>query len=258
MDKPHHKLRAGRAGAFSRLSCLAALALAACGDSATTEDTWFTSDAGSAATNTSVDGSVVGTTTNGSTDAAITNTGTGTGTGTTTGSDAGTGTTTGSDAGTGTTTGSDAGTGTSTGTGPTSCTIDATTSTSATGSRSYNGTYAVALWIQDASSKAAKAFEAHSGGKANLSVYPRVISGVSGLDAVTGATVSGTINHHYTWDLKGPNGSRVPDGSYKFGIEVHSTTQNGAVYATFTVGSASVDATATSSSDVKSARIVCQ
>lgn len=251
MDLPHTKLRTGRRGASTRLSCLAALALAACGDSAPSDSTWFTSDGGSASTNTA-DGSVVGTT-GGSYDAAVTGSTTGN---TGTGSDAGSATGTGSDAGTATGTGSDAGT--STGAGPTSCTVDATTSTSATGLRSYNGTYAVALWIQNSNSKAVKAFEAHSADHANLNAYPRAASGVSGLDAITGATVSGTITHHYTWDLKGPNGARVPDGTYKFGIEVHSTTQNGAVYATFTVGSGPVDATATSSSDVKSARIVCQ
>jgi hypothetical protein len=249
MDQSHDLPRSARLGASPRLSGLVlAATLSACGDSTSTDDSLFA--APDASTSTVYDAAVgTGPTVDaGGWTGVVADAGTGTGT------DASTGTGTGTDASTGTGTGTDASTGT--GSGPTSCTIDATTSTSST---RYSGTYAVAVWIQDASNKAVKAFEAHSENRhATLRAYPSATNGVSGLDAVTGATVSGTINHHYTWDLKGPGGARVADGSYKLAVEVHSTTQNGTVYAPFTLGAAPVDASGTPSSDVKSIRIVCQ
>jgi len=143
-----------------------------------------------------------------------------------------------------------------TGTGPKSCTVDATTQHT---SLQYGGSYACALWIANSAGKAVKAFEAHSESRhATLSGYPRAVASVSGLDAITGATVRGTINHHYTWDLKGPDGARVADGSYKLMVEIHSTSQNGTVNAPFTLGSAPVDASAADTNEIKSVHITCQ
>jgi hypothetical protein len=220
------------------------LSAVACADAEQVEDdtdtTYLTSDAGS---------------TSGTTDSDAASTGS---TSTSTVSDAGTvndaSSSTTADAGSAST---DAGgTGTGSGSGPTSCTVSCTTSNS---SSQYSGTYGYGAWIQNSAGKAVALFEAHSKSPhITLRYYNTAASGVTDTDVVTGASIKGSIDHTYSWNITGTDGQRLANGDYTLVFEMLTTSGDSTVKVPFTLGSTSVSATGADTSTVKSAKIVCQ
>jgi hypothetical protein len=141
-----------------------------------------------------------------------------------------------------------------------SCTVTATTAAQRSGIQ-YD-MYGCALWIQDSAGKLVRRFALYyTSGKSytRLNSYNTAVSGVSPLDGVTGASITGARTHNFTWNVKNGAGAVVPDGSYKLVIENHGNAGDRTLSVPFTkAGASAVNATVADAQGVSGARITCK
>lgn len=98
--------------------------------------------------------------------------------------------------------------------------------------RTYGGQYAprhvLAIWVADANTNFVETLERRAGTRQQYLYKWLAARGTwTGVDGISGATLTAHTTHNVTWDCKNTNGVVVPDGTYRFMVEFTEANAQG-------------------------------